>query len=500
MSNQNSSDQKDSANPFLDAISAQISTDDLERRLQRSPLAGIDPRGLSLQQRLDLLDRMQGELFEPTLTSIDIATRLYRMIRRGYLQRNPVLPAARKRAMTIARFAGQDIDQLPWLPPTALGMRVSGITGLGKSYEVHRALQLVKQVIPHGRSEAADWTHMLQASWLYIGMSFDGSIGGLLLQILVELDSALGTAYSSDRSLTRLSNEKLAVHVGITLYNHAVGAIIIDEIQLKNFSGARGGLAATFFLRLLNFGIPVVLMGNPLGMQVLDTYSQDMRRIGSGGTIEMQPLMLTDHDYTHFLAPAFWSYSVMDEATPINDSDGSLLYKYCGGIRDYGCRVLMAAQRLALDLGAKHITEKHLEQAFNGTDFSRRERDLIGGFVKKDPLILQQFDDIPVVEFAQQWGIFYEAPKQEQPNITTLEAPSSEGRPQDRTKSVAQKDQEKMLRQRTRNANAKASTKKTKETLTPEDMRSKGLKTHLIMQMELNRRAGLASPSAKQEK
>lgn len=481
----------DSANPFLDAISAQISTDDLERRLQRSPLAGIDPRGLNLQQRLDLLDRMQGELFEPTLTSIDIATRLFRMIRRGYLQRNPVLPAVRKRAMMVARFAGKDIDQLPWLPSNALAMRVSGITGLGKSYEVLRALQLINQAISHGRSDAADWTHMLQATWLYIGMSFDGSIGGLLLQMLVELDNVLGTGYSSDKSLTRLSNEKLAVHVAITLYNHAVGAIIIDEIQLKNFSGARSGLAATFFLRLLNFGIPVVLMGNPLGMKVLDTFSQDMRRLSSGGSIEMQPLQLTDHDYSNFLAPAFWGYNVMDEPSPINDLDGSLLYKYCGGIRDYGCRILVAAQRLALDLGESCVTEVHLEQAFNGPDFSKREHDLISGFVNKDPIILQQFDDIPVVDFAQKWGMFDVVKIQAEQNSFTDPATSAaEHEKPPRTKPVAQKDQENMIRNRTRKANAKAKAEKTKKSLTSEDMRRNGLSTHLIMQMELNRRAG----------
>lgn len=479
----------DACNPFLEAIATQISTDNLERRLQRSPLSGIDPRTLDLQRRLDLLDSMQGELFEPTLTSIDIATRLYRMIRRGYLHRNPTLPATRKRAMTIARFAGEDIKNLPWLPSPALGMRISGITGLGKTYEIRRALELVQQPISHGRSDAADWTHMSQATWLYIGMSHDGSIGGLLLQILVELDTVLGTDYSSQRSLTRLSNEKLAVHVGIILYNHAVGAIIIDEIQQRNFSGgARGGLAATFFLRLLNFGIPVVLMGNPLGMQVLDTFSQDMRRIGSGGSIEMLPLQLTDNDFTQFLAPAFWGYNVLDEPTVVSDPNGEILYKYCGGIRDYACRVIVAAQRLALDLGDKHIKELHLQQAFQGPDFSGKERLLIKAFIDKDPLILRQFEDIPVSDFASRWGLVFETPQEpSQSESPSNSAPQQEKRP--RNKTAAQKDQESMTRQRTRAANAKANAEKTKPALDLEDMRNSGLKAHLISQLEQERRA-----------
>ncbi|MES2932701.1 MAG: ATP-binding protein [Pseudomonadota bacterium] len=473
-------------NPYLEAIASHLSTDDIEHRLPYSPLTGVDVRQLSTQARFDMLDRMQLQMFQPTLTSLDTTTRLFRMIRRGYLLRDPSLSSNRTRTINIARFAGKNIEDLPWLPPTAHGMRNTGITGLGKTYELTRALELIPPCILHGRSDAADWTHMTQVPWLYVGMSHDGSLGGLLLQILVALDKAAGTDYSNRRSITRLSNEKLAVQVGIALSNHAVGVLVIDEIQERNFSGGvRGGLAATFFLRMLNFGIPIVLMGNPLGMKVLDTFSQDMRRIGSGGSIEMHPMQVADDDFVKFFAPAIWRYNVMDEASPIQDADGTILYKYSGGIRDYACRIVTAAQRLALDLGHKCITQEHLDQAFEGPDFSRKDRDLIAGFRDKNPFLLQQFDDIPWQQYAIDWGKFTPAEASiPSPSNTTQSNDATSSIPSKRTKPVSQQDHENMTRNRTRKENAKRKNAEAKANLSHDDMRNSGLQEHLISQFE----------------
>lgn len=477
-------------NPFLEPLEEYLSTNNLAARLQNWPLSGVDMKSLDVQSRHDLLDRLQEQMFEPTLTSLDTTTRLYRMIRRGYMGRDPTLVPSRARAMTIARYAGKELKDLPWFPSSAKGMRISGVTGLGKSYEVLRALMQLPQKFEHGLSRSADWTHMTQATWLYVAMSHDGSLGGLLLQILTSLDAAIDTSYSRDRRLTGLSNEKLAVHVGIILINHGVGVLVIDELQGRNFSGgARGGLAATFFLRLLNFGIPLILMGNPLGMDALDTFSQDMRRIGSGGNIEMHPMEASDYDFTDILSPALWRYNVMPEPSPVVDTEGAILFRYCGGIRDYGARIRVCSQRLALDLGEQFVTEEHMEQAFMGPDFSEKDRDLIAGFRDKNPILLQQFDDVPWQRYAVRWGL-YPAARQHSPSRQPPEfneqaqAPSDAVSPAKARKSVAEQASETALRNRTRKANQKASKSATRENLDPSDMRHSGLQEYLISGME----------------
>lgn len=473
-------------NPFLEPLEVHLSTQNLEQRLSNWPLDGLDIKNLDMQTRLDLLDRLQDQMFEPTLTAIDTTSRLFRVIRRGYTSHNPALVSSRQQMMALARCAGRELNNLPWLPSYAKGLRASGITGLGKSYEILRALSLIPQRIEHGPSKSADWNHMIQAPWLYVAMSHDGSLGGLLLQILTALDAAIGTNYARARDIAGLSNEKLAVHIGIILLNHGVGVLVIDELQGRNFAGgARGGLAATFFLRLLNFGVPLVLMGNPLGMDALDSFSQDMRRVGSGGNIEMHPMESFDYDFTDVLAPALWRYNVMPEPSPIVDKDGAILFKYCGGIRDYAGRIRASSQRLALDEGCAYVTEVHMEQAFNGPDFSAKDRALIAGFREKNPLLLQQFDDIPWRSYAVRWGLHPSSQDASAASEAAApETPPKASSPPKTRKPVAQQSKETAQRNRTRKANQKAENAIKKARLDPEDMRNQGLQEHLISGLE----------------
>lgn len=482
-------------NPFLEPLEKHLSTNDLEQRLSNWPLTGLDVASMDMQSRHDLLDRMQDQMFEPTLTALDTTTRLFRMIRRGYIGRDPTQVSNRAHGMAIARFAGKDLRDLPWFPVSAKGMRISGVTGLGKTYELLRALKLLPPKFQHGHSKAADWNHMTQVSWLYVAMSHDGSLGGLLLQILVELDRVIGTDYARERSLTTLSNEKLAVHVGIILHNHGVGVLVIDEIQGRNFSGgARGGLAATFFLRLLNFGIPLVLMGNPLGMNALDTFSQDMRRVGSGGSIELHPMEANDYDFTDVLAPAMWRYNVMPQRSPINDEDGAILFHYCGGIRDYAARICVASQRLALDQGDQFVTEAHLNEAFMGPDFSAKERNLIAGFRDKNPLLLRQFDDVPWESYSVRWGLF-KAPERAGEVVVSGGAGQMKERSDRPTtakprKPAAQQAKDSAQRSRSRKANQAAQRAAQRATLGSDDMRNDGLQDYLIAGLEQLRQRG----------
>jgi len=406
------------------------------------------------------------------------------MIRKGYITRNPTQAEHKRRSMVISRMAGQEIQRISWLPNFAHGMRVTGITGVGKTYELRRAVQQLNPCIEHGKCVSADWTHFYQAPVLYVGMSHDGSLGGLLLNILVALDAAICTEYSSDRKITKLSNEKLAVHVGIILANHAVGALIIDEIQYENFSdGARGDLARTFFLRLLNFGIPMVLVGNPLGMQFLNSHSQDLRRLSSCGTIELHPFEEDDSDYVRYLAPAFWNYNVLPEPPDLKGQEVALMYKYSGGIRDFACRIVIGAQRIALEAGHGHITELHLEQAFEGPDFSKEERLIVRSFVAKNALSLRQFKDIPWKDYARAWGNNVPVPDTESTDYETatpVEPGVTGSGSGGKTRSYAQRTADNVSRNRTKRENQLAKIERVQADLDVSDMRLAGIKEVLI--------------------
>jgi hypothetical protein len=198
-------------------------------------------------------------------------------------------------------------------------------------------------------------------------------------------------------------------------------------------------------------------------------------------------------DFTDVLAPALWRYNVMPEPSPIRDEDGAILFKYCGGIRDYAARIRASSQRLALDEGCAFVTEDHMAQAFNGPDFSAKDRDLIAGFRDKNPILLQQFDDIPWQRYAVRWGL----------HPSVLDAPASAPAPQGAApaakprKPAPQQAKETALRNRTRKANQKAENAVARANLDPEDMRNQGLQQHLISgfeQLQVNDNP-LANPS-----
>lgn len=475
------------SNPFYGCVKEYLDTSNLEQRLICSPLAEVDVTNMPLEQRYSLLDRMQEEMFEPTTTSLDITTRIYRMIGRGLQSLDPTKASVRKLSMTIARYAGADLTTLPWFSTFAMGMSIKGLTGSGKTYEVERALKLIPQKIDHRASEAAGWTHLVQAVWLRVPMSHDGSLGGLLFQILCSLDAAIETSYSEDRSLTSLSNEKLAIRVGIILRKHGVGLLAIDEIQERNFAeNSRGTLAATFFLRLLNFGIPILLIGNPFGIDALNKFSQDLRRLGAGGAIEMHPHDVTEWDWAECLSPAIWRFCVMPAQIDTSFMTPEILFQYSGGIRDYGCRIWAATQRAALDLGKTSVSAEDLQQAFIGSDFGHQERQLIAGLRDKNLELLTQFIDIPWEAYGVRWGLLSPARRTDgdQPateNISTENAVSAaKGEGEVPDKAPAAKAEETIRRRRTTKKNKESQRQQIKETLDENDIRGDGLQKILI--------------------
>ncbi len=471
-------------NPFLEAIEPFVSIDNLAQRLAYSPLDGIDMASLTLKERHAFLDRLPEEYFEPTTESLEIATRLFRLIPSGYVHRNPTQPRARKITMTLVSYTGEELASLPWFTINARGITIKGITGLGKTYDVLRSLKLIPQCIVHGRSQAAGWARMTQITWLHVPMSHDGSPSGLLLNILCAIDEAVGTQYSQDRSLLRLTNEKLSVRVGVILRNHGVGVLVIDEIQARNFSGrGRGEFTTTFFLRLLNFGIPMVLVGNPLGLEALEVYAQDVRRIGSGGTIGLHPLWKGDFDWVECISPSLATQSVMPEPMHVeNWSD--LLFRYSGGIRDFSGRLYFSAQRVALDLGSKAVTEEHLRLAYEGMDFSDKERTIIQGFSARDPRYLIRYEDIPWEYYASRWGLRSDQNELGQYADTgdesIKESATDEKSATASQKPVPQRDLENIKRRRTRKVRAASKRADLVRSLSPEDMRGDGLKAVLI--------------------
>jgi hypothetical protein len=212
------------------------------------------------------------------------------LLRRSLMLLNATNKAERIRINRVSMAA--DLDRLKSIPKVdGAGMLIEGVTGTGKSAVVRRTLEILvpDQVIEHGQSAVCDYYKLRQVYYLHIDQPSNGTRGALLKRILLELDSVLGTDYAQKHHKTN-NLDTLLVVVAQRLAVHRVAVLVIDEKQEGNFADQPWSVEfVLFYMMLMNLGVSVVLLGNPLAFTHLKAFSQVMRRFSTGGVHTLLP-------------------------------------------------------------------------------------------------------------------------------------------------------------------------------------------------------------------
>lgn len=474
-------------NPLLTGLAPKVAFKEIPFVLSHNPLFNTNHSKFSNAEREELL-HLHKQFFVPTTTAIEIFSALQILHREGYIQRDPNQSEKRKLLFEIASLRGQSLATIPWLQQTASGIVIKGITGLGKSTIIDRYLQLQpKQVIIHSDGVIPGFAYLTQISWLKVQMSADGSRAGFLMSILSEIDKIAGTNYFNQYQGRKITVEKLLVMVGIVLSSHYVGMLIVEEIQEHNFSRNQWSHEiATFFLRLLNFGIPVVLVGNPLGFDKLLENSQITRRLTTGGSFNFYPSL--DHNdpiWRKVIVPQIWAFNVMPEKTELTDKLIDLLYQFTGGVMDFLLKIIVEAQRIALHLESPSIQENHLKAAYDGPIFTEN-RNLIRGLADKDITRLSRANDIPANEFLQIWAeagfTTRTSTEKKDQSFNPFQTPKMEEKID---RPSAEKHNTQYKRSQTKKENARVKNANLNDSLPDEDERKKRGIGHLLEELEI---------------
>ena len=398
-------------NPLLEAIGPYLDTNELASKLRQNPLTRIDWRNVRPEQREALLPLIEDH-FVPTPIALDIAKAFQSLIRQHYIHRNPMLPRTRSQVGTLSTFKGKKIQDVPWFNGGARAMALRGITGTGKSVAVERTLSLFDPIVVHGENSAAGWTQLKQLVYLRVQMSGDASRGGFLTQILAQIDAALGTNYYEQYAAkTAWTVEKLMVVVGIILARHYCGALVIEELQARNFSDDNNRNALVlFFLRLLNFGIPIVLIGNPLGFRAFDYFSQDVRRLYSAGCFDLWPSdAIDDAGWDERFLPGLAKFHVLDRPFQWTPKLKERAKYESGGVPSFMAALWAACQRNALASRNHVIDEESLVVAAANDPTLVPQHRLIHALRNQDVDALSACEDVPYDDFAKRWGVQYPA-------------------------------------------------------------------------------------------
>lgn len=222
---------------------------------------------------------------------------------------------------------------------------------MGKTTIAHRALKLVapSQVIHHEASQACGWHRLEQVVWLYVDHPSNGTRGALLKRILSALDEVAGTDYSAQ--YMRVTNiDALLTQVCKVLSLHRVALLIIDEKQERNFHDSPWSLEfVLFYLSLMNLGIAILLIGNPMAFGHLRAFSQVVRRFSTGGMHRLNPAPTQQEQWwADDFVPRMHKFSLVEEVTGIPAERAQLEFDLTAGIPGLLQLLHVEAQRSAL--------------------------------------------------------------------------------------------------------------------------------------------------------
>lgn len=393
------------ANVLVKGIKRSVTFEEMGMALDYDPRSEL-PAVVEYNSIFDFAARIRYR-FSPADQDIRAALSLHSMVLDGLAQRDPRIESNRRRIYETAGLKDVPLGRLPWFSKGAMGAVIEGITGTGKSMLVERYLAFLgAQVVTHAADPSLGWLELKQLVWLKIEMPADPHRSGLLLQVVIQMDTLMGTDYLPEFSRRAVSVEKQLVLVLHWLSVHRCGFLIIEENQERNLTaGAFGSEFLMFFLRVLNWGIPTALVGNPKALARVKSFSQDTERFAEGGWFTFWPYSeASDSSWTQDVVSPIWNWSLMPEPDELIPDLAHYLMRCTGGVKRHLAILRRESLREAWLDKCRSVTLKHIERACRSASMAPL-RQLTFALVNRSVARLEKLTDIPAEAFQTQWAL-----------------------------------------------------------------------------------------------
>lgn len=333
-------------NPLIEALPSIQTLEECAEQLTYHASYDEEDRLAPSEDRLHMIE-MATTFYQPLQIQLDLAQRVSRMIRTGYLgKRNPM-------SLTFFRDLQTRVDSIDnrerhkYLLSYPHGFTIIGISGIGKTRAVERILSLYPQVICH-RSYAGKPFSRLQVVWLMLQCPHDGSTKALCKQFFSEMDKILGTNYSGWYASARVSLDDLIRSMARVAELHSLGVLVIDEIQLLSQAKSGGKeRMLNFFLQLVNeIGLPVVLIGTYQAYSLFTHNLRFARRCTGEGDL-LWGQMQKDEEWDQFVH-SLWRYQYTRNRIELTRELSDTLYEQSLGITDVAVKLYMFGQVRAI--------------------------------------------------------------------------------------------------------------------------------------------------------
>lgn len=362
-------------NPFVEALPAVLEPEQVAKKLKSTVDYHNSDRQASSSVRGHIISQLMNQFFQPINRHIDLEKKLSIMIREGYIGRNPKdgslnthLQNGYERLMS----GEDDAMRFPTVTSTARSMAFIGCSGSGKTTTLNKILSTYPQVIYHSEF------NFTQIVYLRIDCPHDGSLKSLCLHFFRAIDQALDSNYEKKYALKRHGIETLLNLMRQISNHHAIGLLVIDEIQHLSVNKSGGAeKMLNFFVTLVNtVGLPVVMVGTPKARFIFEGDLRSARR-GAGfgsifweqmkqdGNIKLDDGRFIKSEWNRF-TDNLWKLQWLKKANlTLTVEVRECWYDLSQGILDIVVKLFVLAQLRAIDSGLERITVKLLQKTYD---------------------------------------------------------------------------------------------------------------------------------------
>ncbi len=335
-----------------------------------------------------------AKCFLPQARQVELADRFALLLRQGYLGRDPLThDYLRHLHNGIERIEGKSLEAKVSQPVknTASSFALLGCPGVGKTLAVNRVLDQYPQTIQHDTPFS-----LIQIVWLRLEAPALGSLKQLCLDFFQSIDTLIGTDYVK-RYAIGTSVEQMLVHMAHVAHLHALGVLVIDEIQ--HLRGAKVGAEPLmkFLVKLVNtIGVPVVPIGTLGALPILQgSFSQARRSTGLGSLLWDR--MESGPAWNQFLGK-LWKYQWTYPRTDLTDELNAAIYDESQGVADLAVKLFMLAQLRLVGIsemrkGMSELLTPALIRTVAKEEFAM-VAPMIQALRTNDPQDLKKYDDL----------------------------------------------------------------------------------------------------------
>jgi len=355
-------------NPFIEALPPLQESVDSASALRSTMRYQPEDLQKSRVVRAHNIARIINDFFQPLSAHMLLSERVSLMIRGGYVGRNPKTGDLQRHLQNgYERVQTGDLSTFRFeeAKSTAQSMLMIGCSGGGKTTSLERIFQTYPQVIYHPEF------NLEQVVYLKVDCSHNGSLKEICLNFFRAMDKALGTNYEKKYGLKRNGIETMLALMAQIANTHALGLLVIDEIQHLSRSKSGGSEEMlNFFVTMVNtIGVPVMLIGTPKARDIFEADLRSARRGAGLGAIFWEPMAENNlgkpnQEWIAFTNNLWKLQLLQNRDILLADDIRAVWYDLSQGVMDIVVKLFVLAQLRALALNKERITIGLLKQVY----------------------------------------------------------------------------------------------------------------------------------------